>query len=72
MVMPFCVHPDHKIDGKNIPFPVAALVSDRNRKGLTSLVRDEMDAQPELLLFESFEAAVQEIEKQITTIYGAD
>lgn len=43
------------------PFPTAVVVSDRCREGLTSLVQDEMDEEPEEWLFESLELACQAV-----------
>jgi hypothetical protein len=40
------------------PFPKAMVISDLNREGLKSLVRDEMGVKPESLLFESVEDAI--------------
>src|SRR4051794_17767586 len=42
MTVPFCVQPDLRVRDEKIPFPTVAIVSDLNRRGLTSLVRDEM------------------------------
>jgi hypothetical protein len=69
MAMPFSVHPDLLIGDTKIPFPTVAIVSDLNRRGLASLVRDEMFSDPEKMLFESLEDAVAEIERQAERIW---
>jgi hypothetical protein len=47
------------------PFPTTIVVSDLNREGLTSLIREEMGGNPKEWLFESLEAAIQTIEKRV-------
>ena len=46
-------------------FPVAVVVSDLNRKGLTSLVVQEMGADPRRWLFESIEEAALAVDKNV-------
>jgi hypothetical protein len=65
----FDYHPDARIVDEDVvhpepylatihSFPVVYAVSDLNRTGLTSLLRDEMDLDPSLYLFENLEEAV--------------
>jgi hypothetical protein len=51
------VHPEPYVDTID-SFPVVYAVSDLNRTGLTSLLRDEMDIDPSLYMFESIEEAL--------------
>ena len=46
------------------PFPTAIVISDRNREGLTSLISQELFADPEKWLFDSLETAMQAVEEQ--------
>jgi hypothetical protein len=48
----------------DMPFPTAIVVSDRNRQGLTSLISDEMDADPSQWLFDTLEEAVRAVKAQ--------
>jgi len=68
MVMPFCVHPDLTIREQLVPFPTVAVISDLNRVGMTSLVKDEMLADPDSILFDSVDDAAAEIERQLENI----
>lgn len=52
--------PPHDLISTNneeVEFPLAAVVSNLNRDGLTSLIKDEMDGNPEEVLFESLDDA---------------
>ena len=68
MSMVFGLHSRMNIFGKQISYPSVALISDRNRKGLTSLVKKEMFKNPEDFLFESLGDAIIQIEKQVAKI----
>jgi hypothetical protein len=46
-------------------FPLAVVVSDLNREGLISLVRDEMHLDPGALLFESVDEAAAALDRQL-------
>ena len=69
-------HPDARIvdedivhreplEADSIHFPVVYAVSDLNRVGLTSLLRDEMDIDPSLYLFETMDEAVSAASRRI-------
>jgi hypothetical protein len=73
----FCYHPDARIvdedvvhpepfDANRGHFPVVYAVSDLNRVGLTSLLREEMDLDPSLYLFETLDEAVIAASQRIT------
>jgi len=47
------------------PFPTAVISSDKNREGLASLIRDEMDEKPGHWLFKDLDAALAYLDKQI-------
>lgn len=52
--------PPHELISMNdeeVDFPIAAIVSDLNRDGLASLVKEEMRSNPEALLFETMDDA---------------
>ena len=49
---------------EKIVFPLAAIVSDLNREGFASLVKDEMGGVPETFLFETLDDA----RKRVTEI----
>jgi hypothetical protein len=52
--------PPHELISTNdeeVDFPIAAIVSDLNRDGLASLVKEEMRGNPEALLFETLDDA---------------
>jgi hypothetical protein len=51
--------------------PLAVVISDRNREGLTSLIREIQNADPAEVLFESLDEAVSSIERQMTPIHAA-
>ncbi|ADG66434.1 conserved hypothetical protein [Planctopirus limnophila DSM 3776] len=56
--------PPHELISMNdeeVEFPFAAIVSDLNRDGLTSLVKEEMRGNPEALLFETFDDAQERV-----------
>ena len=55
MVNPLCAGHQHYVDSD---LPLAVVVSDLNREGLTSLVTDEMQSDPSKLLFETMETAI--------------
>lgn len=59
MVNPFGAGHQHYVDGD---LPIVAVVSDRNRVGLTSLVTDEMQADATNLLFETMETALKHLD----------
>ena len=59
----------HRVNDKNINAPTAIIVSNLNRLGLTSLVKQEMDGKPERLLFSSFEEALAAVDKQAYSIF---
>jgi hypothetical protein len=59
-----------RLDGESFEYPIAAVVSDLNRKGLTSLVRDEMFEDPKNLLFETIELAYERVVAIARTSYG--
>jgi hypothetical protein len=62
MVNPLCAGFRHYADGSDLP--LAVVVSDLNRQGLTSLVTDEMhDVHPASILFETLEAAIEHLDK---------
>jgi len=42
--------------------PIVAVVSDRNRKGLTSLMVDEADTDPSTILFDTIETALDRLD----------
>jgi hypothetical protein len=48
----------------NAVFPTAVTVSDRNREGLISFVRQELDEDPKKWLFESLEDALDAVDDQ--------
>lgn len=54
----------------NETYPIAIVISDLNREGLTSLVSDEMLANPEKWLFESIEKAKRAILHMIENNVG--
>ena len=60
MVRPLAAGSDYYVDGD---LPLAAIVSDLNREGLTSLVAKEMQADPATLLFASLEDAIQHLDQ---------
>jgi hypothetical protein len=65
------VHPLRGVfTGGKVPkeFPVAVVVSDLNRDGLESLVRDEMKADPGTWLFESVEAAAAALGERLAGV----
>lgn len=45
-------------------FPTAVIISERNREGLTSLIREEMFCEPSDWLFDTIEEAMGAVEKQ--------
>ena len=47
------------------PFPIVAVISDKCRSGMTSLVRQEMASDPSTILFETIEEAVAAIEARL-------
>jgi hypothetical protein len=53
--------------GPRVPdrFPLAVVVSDLNREGMTSLVRDEMRLDPTALLFESVDEAAAALDRAL-------
>lgn len=53
-------------------FPTAVVVSDLCRKGLTSLVSDEMFAKPDDWLFESLESAVDFVDRRRRELLNQD
>jgi len=48
----------------NAVFPTGVIVSDRNREGLTSFVRQELDEDPAKWLFESLADALRAVEER--------
>lgn len=75
----FYYHPDASIVDEDVvhpepyvatidSFPVVYAVSDLNRTGLTSLLRDEMDIDPSLYLFESLEEALTIASERISAL----
>ena len=44
-----------------VDFPFAAVVSDLNREGLTSLISDEMSMDPAIILFDTIELAYERV-----------
>lgn len=52
-----------------IAFPLAVVISDKNRVGLTSLVREEMGQSPDEILFETLNDAFTAVEDQARRIY---
>ena len=58
-----------RVDGKNISAPTAVIISDLNRVGLTSLVKQEMGGNTDELLFNSLEEALVAVDKQAHRIY---
>jgi hypothetical protein len=48
----------------NSVFPTVVIVSDKCRKGLTSLIKEEMQANPADWLFEDFESALEAVDQQ--------
>lgn len=50
-----------RLDVKTFEYPVAAVVSDLNREGLTSLVTDEMFEDPKNVLFDTIELAYERV-----------
>jgi len=58
-----------KIPRAHLAFPTACIVSDLNRAGLTSLVKQEMGMSPDELLFQSVEAAVIAVESKLLRIF---
>jgi hypothetical protein len=56
--------------GDQVPklFPLAVVVSDLNREGLVSLVRDELQEQPDELLFESIEDAARALDDKLAGV----
>jgi hypothetical protein len=56
--------------GEEVPmeFPLAVVVSDLNRDGLESLVRDEMHLDPRTLLFDSQEVAARVLDQALEGI----
>ena len=63
MAEPFCAGHNHYVRGDLL---LVAVVSDLNRKGLTSLLTDEMATDPKNVLFESLEDAVDFIDTDIS------
>jgi len=61
-ILSYCSH--HPIE-IGLRIPVAVIRSDLNREGLTSLVRDEMDENPQEWLHESLEDAVTAIDRKL-------
>jgi len=53
------------IDKAFVGSPLMLVISDINREGLTSFVDEEMQAEPSEWLYESFDAAVMELEKRL-------
>ncbi len=49
------------------PFPTSIVISDRNREGMTSFMRDEMGQDPQKWLFDSLEEALRAVEEQLQT-----
>ncbi len=49
-------------------FPLAVVVSDLNREGLTSLVREQMHREPHDLLYESLEDAVRALDERLVGV----
>jgi hypothetical protein len=55
---------------KNPPqLPFSIVVSEKNKEGLTSLVRCEMGKAPNSLLFENIEAALMAVDRQAQQIF---
>ncbi|TWU50720.1 hypothetical protein Poly51_40130 [Rubripirellula tenax] len=62
MANPLCAGFRHYADGSDLP--LAVVVSDLNREGLTSLVTDGMHSvDPASVLFETTEAAIVQLDK---------
>jgi len=49
------------------PFPTSIVISDRNREGMTSFMRDEVGQDPQKWLFDSLEEALRAVEEQLQT-----
>jgi phage major head subunit gpT-like protein len=58
-----------RVGDKSINAPAAVIISDLNRVGLTSLVKQEMGENPDELLFNSLEEALAAVDKQAHRIY---
>jgi len=71
MLRPICAFDPCHVGDKLVDFPMAVVVSNLNRRGFTSLVRQEMDGDPGELLFDSIEAALAAVDKQAQRIYPA-
>ena len=63
MAQPLCGGHAHYANGRNLP--LAVVISDVNRGGLTSLVTDELGLDPSSLLFESMEAALRHLDRDV-------
>ena len=58
MVCPFAAGSRYYVDSD---LPIVAVVSERNRKGLTSLMIDEADTDPSTVLFETMDTALDRL-----------
>jgi hypothetical protein len=71
----FKVYPDlveselSKMTKESLAFPLAVVVSEINRTGLTSLVRQELSKDPNDLLFENLEDALTAVDRQAQRIF---
>ena len=71
----FGVYPDlaeselSKMTKESLSFPTAVIVSELNRTGMTSLVKDEMGKSPDDLLFETLEDALAAVDRQAQRIF---
>jgi hypothetical protein len=59
MICPFAAGFRYYVDSD---LPIVAAVSDKNRKGLTSLMLDEADTEPTTVLFDTMEAALARLD----------
>lgn len=53
----------------NAEFPTAVIVSDKNRKGLTSLVEKEMGRNSAEWLFESLDQAIDAVDRKKRKVF---